>query len=113
QIAIPAPPYTLADATAGLFLSEAEFLTILNRLKHKKNIILQGAPGVGKTYVAKRLGFALMGEKDESRLAVVQFHQSYSYEDFIHGFRPTRNGSFELRYGPFFRFCESARENPS
>ena len=78
----------------------------------KKNVILQGAPGVGKTYSAKRLAYALMGEKDDSRIEFVQFHQNYSYEDFIMGYKPNAEGGFELRNGIFYNFCKVAQNNP-
>ena len=55
----PPPQYTKAMAMAGLFLSEAQFDDMLSTLNEKKNIVLQGAPGVGKTFVAKRLAYAL------------------------------------------------------
>lgn len=80
-------------------------------LQHKKNIILQGAPGVGKTFAAKRLAYAMMGEVDESRVEFVQFHQNYSYEDFVMGYKPAENG-FELKYGIFYRFCQKAANQP-
>src|SRR5699024_7598761 len=76
-------------------------------VQNKKNVILQGAPGVGKTYVAKRLAYSMMGEKDPNRVMMVQFHQSYTYEDFIMGFRPSENG-FELKRGAFYKFCKLA-----
>ena len=83
----------------------------MSLLKHKKNIILQGAPGVGKTYTAKRLAYALIGTKDEERIEFIQFHQNYSYEDFIMGYKPQGDG-FDLRYGVFYQFCKKAESNP-
>ena len=68
---------------------------------------MQGAPGVGKTFAAKRLAYSMMGVKDSDRVMMVQFHQSYSYEDFIMGFRPASTG-FELKKGPFYNFCKKA-----
>ncbi len=102
--------YTKGDFLAEVYMSEASYGTLTHLLKYKKNVILQGAPGVGKTFVAKRLAESIMGVKDASRIAMVQFHQSYSYEDFIMGFRPTANG-FELKEGPFYRFCKRAQKD--
>lgn len=76
-------------------------------VRRKKNVILEGAPGVGKTFAARRLAWALMGEKDDSRIELVQFHQSYSYEDFILGYKPDGAG-FALKEGVFYQFCERA-----
>ena len=80
-------------------------------LMRKKNVILQGAPGVGKTFAARRLAWSIMGEKDDDRIEFVQFHQSYSYEDFIMGYRPESDG-FELKHGVFYRFCQKAANQP-
>lgn len=86
-----------------------DFIEILN---YKKNIILQGSPGVGKTYTAKRLAWAILGEKDENRIVQVQFHQSYSYEDFVIGLRPTEDGGFKFEHGPFYNICKLAEKDP-
>ncbi|PKH12299.1 AAA family ATPase [Planomicrobium sp. MB-3u-38] len=94
-----------------VFIDEKTYDKIASLLKYKKNIILQGPPGVGKTFVSKRLAYSLMGIKDESRVEIVQFHQNYSYEDFVMGFRPKENG-FSLQYGVFYDFCQRALNNP-
>lgn len=104
------PSYTDDDFLSEVFLDEKKLDTLKKLLKAKKNLILQGAPGVGKTFVAKRLAYVLMGEKDEERIKVVQFHQSYSYEDFVLGFRPNET-SFKLTYGPFYDFCKLAEDD--
>ena len=97
---------------AEVYMTGAKYDRLLNVLKRKKNIILQGAPGVGKTFAAKRLAYAMMGEKDKERIEFIQFHQNYSYEDFMMGYKPTENGGFEMQYGVFYRFCKKAENNP-
>lgn len=104
-------PYTKEDFLNEVYMDEDAYTTLANLLDKKLNIILQGAPGVGKTFVAKRLAYSLMGEKDDSRVAMVQFHQSYSYEDFIQGYRPSKDG-FELVDGVFYKFCKQAESDP-
>lgn len=91
-----------------VYLSQENYYTLKHLLEHKKNVILEGAPGVGKTFAAKRLAYSLMGTKDTSRVMMIQFHQSYAYEDFIMGFRPAEKGGFELKKGVFYRFCKKA-----
>ena len=61
-----------------VYMTEAKYDRLVAVLIKKKNIILQGAPGVGKTYAAKRLAYSIMGEKDDDRIEFVQFHQNYS-----------------------------------
>ena len=102
--------YTADDFLQDVYMSEERYHTLTSLLLTKKNIILQGAPGVGKTFAAKRLAYSIMGEKDNSRVKMVQFHQSYSYEDFIMGFRPTQTG-FELKTGVFYEFCRKAADD--
>lgn len=107
QPEIEYPPYTAEDFLNEVYMEESDYNTLVAVLKNKKNIILQGAPGVGKTFAAKRLAYSIMGVKDKERVMMVQFHQSYSYEDFIMGFRPSATG-FELKKGAFYNFCKKA-----
>ena len=103
--------YNKSDFLSEVYLDDNEYAKLYNLLKRKKNIILQGAPGVGKTFAAKRLAYSIMGEKDNNRIQCVQFHQSYSYEDFIEGFRPLEDGGFYLQEGVFKKFCDKASRN--
>ena len=105
------PPYLIEDAVKDLFMDENRFRRILDLLQNKRNVILQGPPGVGKTYISRRIAFSLMAEKDDERVRMVQFHQSYSYEDFVQGYRPDPNGGFVLKNGIFYQFCEKARND--
>lgn len=100
-------PYNYAEDTDKPFIAGAQFREMANLLKHKKNIILQGPPGVGKTFIAKKLAFEIMGQSNDGQVEMVQFHQSYSYEDFIQGLRPSKQG-FELRNGIFHDLCKKA-----
>ena len=102
--------YTVDDAMVGTFLNRAEFEEMLLLLGTKKNVVLQGAPGVGKTFIARRLAYALLKAEDRKRVRFVQFHQSYSYDDFIEGYRP-QQGGFALRKGLFREFCETATDD--
>lgn len=112
QKEVTLPVYTEEDFLSEVFISKDDFNTLKHLLISKKNIILQGAPGVGKTFSAKRLCYALMGEVDESRVEFVQFHQNYSYEDFIMGYKPTEDGGFTLKRGLFYNFCKRAKNDP-
>jgi len=103
--------YTKDDFLNEVYMTEEHYETLVNVLRNKKNIILQGAPGVGKTFAARRLAWSMMGEKDDSRIEFVQFHQNYSYEDFMMGYKPVEDG-FELKYGIFYRFCQKAANQP-
>lgn len=113
------PVYTKADFLYGkedgkdrVFMSEDDYNTLVGLVKNKKNVILQGAPGVGKTFVAKRLAYSMMEKKNPNRVMLIQFHQSYSYEDFIEGFRPVSSGRFEIKKGSFYSFCKKAQYDP-
>ena len=103
--------YTKSDFLDEVYMTEKRYENLVAVLRNKKNIILQGAPGVGKTFAARRLAWSMMSEKDDSRIEFVQFHQNYSYEDFMMGYKPVEDG-FELKYGIFYRFCQKAANQP-
>jgi len=104
--------YTKKMALKDLFIESTDFNRIVDLLNIKQNIILQGPPGVGKSFISKRIAYSLLGVKDESRVEMIQFHQSYSYEDFIQGYRPADDGKFVLKNGVFYDFCIRAQQNP-
>jgi hypothetical protein len=102
-------PYGYDDALKDLFITRRELEAVIEIAKRKKNIILQGPPGVGKTFISRRLAYLLIGEKDPTGIEFIQFHQSYSYEDFVQGWRPNSSSGFTLKNGSFYDFCEKAR----
>lgn len=106
------PEYSVEKFLEEVYMDGDSYDTLVELIRVKKNVILQGAPGVGKTFAAKRLAYSMMGVKDQERVMMVQFHQSYTYEDFIEGFRPssTSNG-FEIKKGSFYNFCKKAADD--
>ncbi|ASN20128.1 AAA family ATPase [Arthrobacter sp. YN] len=111
ESSVELPPYDRDSFLSDVYVDEAQYERLHSVLTRKKNIILAGPPGVGKTFTAKRLAYAMMGVKDPDRVQTIQFHQSYSYEDFMMGYRPTEAGGFTLTEGPFYQFCEQARDD--
>lgn len=103
--------YSKEDFLSKVYMTEERYDVLEALLRNKMNVILQGAPGVGKTFTAKKLAYAMMGEVDDSRIEMVQFHQNYSYEDFIMGYRPD-GADFKLTGGIFYRFCQTAANHP-
>ena len=104
--------YDINTALSDLFVEETQFGRILDSIALRKNLILQGPPGVGKTFIARRIAWCLIGRKDSRPIEMVQLHQSYAYEDFVQGWRPTKTGGFTLRNGVFFEFCTRAEQQP-
>ncbi len=105
--------YSIDDFLKEVFIDAKEAEELIELLEYKNNIILQGPPGVGKTFIGKRLAYLHSGVKDSSKIRMVQFHQSYSYEDFVRGFRPNGTGGFELKDGIFYELCKEAAKEPS
>lgn len=94
-----------------VFMTNEQYERLKRLLFYKKNIILQGAPGVGKTYMAKKLAYSILEETNDRYIEMVQFHQNYSYEDFIMGYKPIDEG-FDLKKGIFYNFCKKAEKEP-
>lgn len=106
------PLYDKSKFLKEVYMDDEDYNTLVWLVKNKKNVILQGPPEAGKTYTAKRLAYSMMGVKDQNRIMMVQFHQSYSYEDFIEGFRPSiTEGGFEIKKGSFYNFCKKASDD--
>ncbi|MBP5701984.1 MAG: AAA family ATPase [Lachnospiraceae bacterium] len=107
------PSYTKEDFLKDVYMQPEGYDRLVRLVKNKMNIIIEGAPGVGKTFTAKRLAYSMLGEKDPDRVEMIQFHQSYNYEDFIEGFRPSEKGmGFDIKRGAFYKFCRKAQEDP-
>lgn len=104
------PVYSFEKDPEKPFINPTDFHHIESILKRKKNIILQGPPGVGKTFLAKKIAYSILGEENDSCIEMVQFHQSYGYEDFIQGIRPSKEG-FVVRNGIFYDFCQRAKND--
>lgn len=104
--------YNSDDFLNDVYMSKKQYEEIKSLIKEKQNIILEGSPGVGKTYMAKKLVYSLIGEKNDDQIEMIEFHQNYSYEDFIEGYRPNEDGKLELEKGIFFQFCLTAENNP-
>ncbi len=105
-------PYSIDNALENLFLSRTAFAGLIASTRRRKNLILQGPPGVGKSFLARKLAYALIGAQKADQFQMVQFHQSYAYEDFIQGWRPNGSGGFGLRNGVFYEFCRRAQSHP-
>lgn len=102
------PPYSKEDFLADAFMEETDYDSLRELLLHKKNIVLTGAPGVGKTFLAERLAYSIMGEKDSDRIKMIQFHSGYNYDNFVMGYRRTSAGDI-LTTGVFYNFCKEAQ----
>jgi 5-methylcytosine-specific restriction enzyme B len=108
-------PVTAATAKE-LLMDQAELQKIADLLWERKQVIFYGPPGTGKTYLARKLARLLTVD---GAVKLVQFHPSYTYEDFFEGFRPKQANSgtgaltFELTPGPFRLFAETAKANPT
>ena len=114
QLPAAAIPYSVQDILKdGCFLDMAAVGRMMKRLYDRKNLILQGPPGTGKTWLARRLAFALMGQKDEGRVRAVQFHPNLSYEDFVRGWRPAGDGRLKLADGVFMEAIAAALKQPA
>jgi hypothetical protein len=104
-----AEPVDVDELADQLFLSTSEFRRLVDLVGRRKNIVLEGPSGVGKTHLAERLAYGVLGERADERLETVQFHPSYGYEQFVQGYRPVADGGTERRNGVFFEFCRRAQ----
>lgn len=108
---LPYKPYTKENFLQEVYMAESSYERLVGLLQRKKNIILQGPPGTGKTYAARRLAYSMIGVENPYRVGMIQFHQNYSYEDFILGYKPV-DETFKLRTGIFYQFCMRAKNEP-
>lgn len=101
----------------GCFLSLDTLQQLQQRVLNKKNLVLQGASGTGKTWLAKRLAYTVVGHQAAGHVCVMQFHANTSYEDFIRGWRPVPNAQgqtqLQLVDGPFLQLIQKAQQFPN
>lgn len=105
--------YTKTDFLNEVYFDEQDYNELRSLILKRKNVILQGAPGVGKTYIAKRMVYSILGKKDEDKILSIQFHEQYSNEEFIEGYRPDDIGIYKYKRGCFKRICNKARNDPN
>jgi len=96
-----------------VYFNENDYDELRALILKRKNVILQGAPGVGKTYIAKKIAYSILGLKDEEKILPVQFHESYSTDEFMEGYRADDIGIYKYKKGCFKRICNKARNDPS
>jgi 5-methylcytosine-specific restriction protein B len=116
--ALPVAELVLRDAddafAEALLVDRAWLQEVVELLRDRRQLILYGPPGTGKTYLAQHLAWHLT---EPNAVKLVQFHPSYSYEDFFEGYRPTSGEDgrigFDLKPGPFRRIVEAARQDLS
>ena len=105
------PPYSKEEFLKEVYFEEEEYDELRDLIETRKNVILQGPPGVGKTYIAKKMAFSMLGKKDSGKILNIQFHPNYSSDEFIEGFRPDNIGIYKYREGCFKEFCNQARND--
>lgn len=105
-------PYSRDDGYAGVFMARKTFDAILDTWESRKNIVLQGPPGVGKTFLARRLAYSLTGLKSAALVETVRFHPAFGYADFMQGLAPDELGGERLKPGVFVDLCRVARNEP-
>ena len=93
------------DLFEKIYIDDENIERLKSLLTRKKNVILTGAPGVGKTFLAKKIPALLTGKEASDNVEFIQFHQNYGYEDFVEGFKPNKEGGFDKADGIFKKFC--------